>query len=94
MNEARRRKLQGLNALVIDSVHAAVDEAEKVHSEIAYYPYAVLKRITPIAAPVRVVEFVQQSVTGLVYRSIRIVTRVAGAASTITLDALADRKRP
>ena len=92
MDDASRRKLKGLHALVIDSVHAAVNESETVHTEIARYPYAVLKRITPIAAPVRVVEFVQQSVTGLVYRSIRVITTVAGAATAITLAAVIDDK--
>ncbi|MEO6566081.1 MAG: hypothetical protein ABIO63_08600 [Casimicrobiaceae bacterium] len=90
MDEITRRKLKGINDLVVDTVHAAVDETEKVHNEIARYPYAVLKRITPLATPVRAVEFVQQSVTGLVYRSIRVVTKVAGAAATITLAAVPD----
>lgn len=92
MDETTRRKLKGLNDLVIDTVHAAVDETEKVHSEIARYPYAVLKRITPLATPVRVVEFVQLSVTGLVYRSIRVVTNVAGTAAAITLAAMPEDK--
>lgn len=92
MDDIARRKLQGLNGLVIDTVHAAVDETEKVHNEIARYPYAVLKRVTPLATPVRVVEFVQLSVTGLVYRSIRVVMTVAGTAAAITLAAVPDRK--
>ena len=92
MDDITRRKLKGLNDLVVDTVHAAVDETEKVHNEIAQYPYAVLKRITPLAAPVRVVEFVQMSVTGLVYRSIRVVTIVAGIAAAMTLAAVPDDK--
>ncbi len=94
MDDTTRRKLKGLNDLVVDTVHAAVDETEKVHNEIARYPYAVLKRITPLAAPVGVIEFVQQSVTGLVYRSIRVATKVAGTAAAITLAAVpGDKKR-
>ena len=94
MDETTRRKLEGLNHLVHDSVHAAVGEAEKVHNEIARYPYAILERITPIAMPVRVVEFVQTSITGLVYRSIRVGATVASTAAAVTLAALPDDRPP
>jgi len=92
MDDITRRKLRGLNDLVIDAVHAAVDETEKVHNEIARYPYAVLKRITPIAMPVRMIEFVQASITGLVYRTIRVGATAASTAAAVTLAALPDDK--
>jgi hypothetical protein len=92
MDKTTRRKLEGLNHLVHDSVHAAVGETEKVHSEFARYPYAILERITPIAMPVRVIEFVQSSITGLVYRSIRLGATVASTAAAVTLAALPDDK--
>ena len=90
MDETTRRKLEGLNHLVHDSVHAAVRETEKVHGEMARYPYAVLERITPIAMPVRVIEFVQASITGLVYRSVRLGASMASTAAAVTLAALPD----
>ncbi len=92
MDDITRRKLRGLNDLVIDTVHAAVDETEKVHNEIARYPYAVLKRVTPIAMPVRMIEFVQASITGLVYRTIRVGATAASTAAAVTLAALPDDK--
>ncbi len=92
MDKTTRRKLEGLNHLVHDGVHAAVSETEKVHSEFARYPYAILERITPIAMPVRVIEFVQTSITGLVYRSIRLGATVASTAAAVTLAALPDDK--
>ena len=92
MDKTTRRKLEGLNHLVHDSVHAAVSETEKVHSEIARYPYAILERVTPIATPVRLIEFVQASITGLVYRSIRMGATVASTAAAVTLAALPDDK--
>jgi len=92
MDDITWRKLRGLNDLVIDAVHAAVDETEKVHNEIARYPYAVLKRITPIAMPVRMIEFVQASITGLVYRTIRVGATAASTAAAVTLAALPDDK--
>ena len=92
MDKATRRKLEGLNHLVHDSVHAAVSETEKVHGEIARYPYAILERITPIAMPVQMIEFVQASITGLVYRSIRMGATVASTAAAVTLAELPDDK--
>jgi hypothetical protein len=92
MDKTTRRKLEGLNHLVHDSVHAAVSETEKVHNEIARYPYAILERITPIAMPVQMIEFVQASITGLVYRSIRMGATVASTAAAVTLAALPDDK--
>ncbi len=92
MDDTTRRKLRGLNDLVIDTVHAAVDETEKVHNEIARYPYAILRRVTPIAMPVRMIEFVQASITGLVYRTIRVGAKAASTVAAVTLAALPDDK--
>jgi len=90
MRRSTRRELEGLTELVVDGVHAAAAEAERAHAAIARYPYAILTRVTPLRAPVRAVEFVQQTITGIVYRTIHVAADVAGA---VVATAIAVRAR-
>lgn len=80
MEKATIGKLRGLNALVADALDAGVTRTEQMHRTIAQRPYAVLKRISPVAAPVRTVEFVETTISGMVYWTIRLATRAGGGA--------------
>ena len=61
---------------------------EEIQRGIARYPYAVLERIGPVASPVRVVEFVQTTITGSVYWTLRLATRTSGALVAQVLERL------
>lgn len=87
------RQLRGLNDLVADAVDAGVTRTERIHRSIARYPYAVLARIGPVAAPARAVEFVETTITGTVYGSVRLATRVGGGVVAQVLDILHARAR-
>ena len=73
-------KLRGLNSLVAEALDAGVTRTEQIHRAIARRPYAVLKRISPVASPVRTVEFVESTISGMVYWTIRLATRAGGGA--------------
>jgi hypothetical protein len=94
MEETTLRQLRGLTDLIEDAVGAGVTQTERMHVAIARYPYAVLERVTPIAAPVRGVEFVQATITGSVYWTIRLATRITAVAATRALDQLASENAP
>ena len=79
MEKATVKQLRGLNDLVADALDAGVTRTEQMHRAIAQRPYAVLKRIGAIAAPVRTVEFVETTITGSIYWTIRLTARVSGA---------------
>jgi hypothetical protein len=82
------RQLRGLNDLVTDALDAGMTRTEEIHRGIANYPYAALKRIGPVASPVRVVEFVETNITGSVYWTLRLATRVSGAVVARVLEQL------
>jgi hypothetical protein len=94
LDDATLHQLRGLKDLVHDAVEAGVAETERMHVAIARYPYAVLARLTPIAAPVRGVEFVQTTITGSVYWTIRLATRVTALIAARVLDHLAKSNAP
>jgi hypothetical protein len=91
MDQQTIRRLRGLNDLLADAVDAGVTRTEKIHRSIAQYPYAVLKRIGPVAAPVAAIEFVQTTITGSVYWTLRLATRVSGVAVAQVLERLDTR---
>lgn len=91
MEKTTIRQLQGLNDLIADAVDAGVTRTEQIHRSIARRPYAVLERISPMAAPVRTVEFVQTTITGSVYWTIRLATRLSGVVVSQVLERL-DRR--
>jgi hypothetical protein len=91
MEKTTLRQLRGLNDLVADALDAGVARTEEIHRGIAGYPYAVLKRIGPVASPVRVVEFVETTITGSVYWTLRLATRASGALVAQVLERLDTR---
>jgi len=93
MEKETLRQLKGLNDLVADAVDAGVTRTERIHRSIARYPYAALTRIGPVAAPVRVVEYVETTITGTVYWSVRLVARVGGVVVSQVLERLDARAR-
>jgi hypothetical protein len=82
------RQLRGLNDLAADALDAGMTRTEEIHRTIANYPYSVLKRIGPVASPVRVVEFVETTITGSVYWTLRLATRVSRTAVAQVLERL------
>ncbi len=82
------RQLRGLNHLIADTLLAGVDRTEQIHRAIARHPYAVLKRIGPIAAPVRTVEFVESRISGSVYWTLRLASKVSGSVVSQVLTRL------
>lgn len=82
------RQLRGLNDLITDALAAGVTRTEEIHRAIARRPYAVLKRIGPIAAPVRTVEFVETTISGSVYWTIRLASEVSGRIVSQVLERL------
>ena len=91
MEKTTLRQLRGLNALVADALEAGVTRTEEIHRGIARYPYAVLERIGPVASPVRVIEFVETTITGSVYWTLRLATRASGALVAQVLERLETR---
>ncbi|HQR12217.1 MAG TPA: hypothetical protein PLW68_12910 [Casimicrobiaceae bacterium] len=82
------RQLRGLNDLITDAVAAGVTRTEQIHRAIARHPYALLKRISPISAPVRTVEFVETTISGSVYWTLRLATVVSGRIVSQALEGL------
>ncbi len=82
------RQLRGLNDLITDAVAAGVSRTEEIHRAIARRPYAVLKRIGPIGTPVRTVEFVETTISGSVYWTVRLATEVSGRFVSHVLERL------
>ncbi|MEO8756096.1 MAG: hypothetical protein ABI624_25850 [Casimicrobiaceae bacterium] len=77
-----------MNDLITDALTAGVTRTEEIHRAIARRPYAVLKRIGPIATPARTVEFVETAISGSVYWTIRIATGVSGRIVSQALERL------
>lgn len=88
MEKETIRQLRGLNDLLADAMDAGVTRTEQIHRSIARYPYAVLTRIGPVAAPARVVEYVETTITGTVYWSVRLAARVSGVVVSQILERL------
>jgi hypothetical protein len=86
MNRIAVGQLRGAKDLLEDAVLAGTDAAQRLQLSLARQPYAVLEKITPIAAPVRAVEQVQTAITLGVYSTIRSVTRVTAAVAGRALD--------
>ena len=91
MEKSTIRKLRGLNDLFADAMDAGLTRTEQVHRAIAGKPYSVLKRLSPIAAPVRTVEFVETTITGSVYWTLRLATRLSGVVVLQVLERLVAR---
>jgi hypothetical protein len=91
MEKATIKQLRGLNDLVGEALDAGVTRTEQIHRAIARRPYAVLERISPMAAPVRTVEFVESTITGSVYWTIRLATRISGVVVAQVLERLDTR---
>ena len=86
------RQLRGLNDLITDAMTAGVGRTEQIHRAIARRPYSVLKRIGPIATPVRTVEFVETTISGSVYWTIRLASEVSGRIVSRVLEQLDKRE--
>jgi len=91
MEKTTIKHLRGLNDLVADALDAGVTRTEQIHRAIARRPYAVLERISPMAAPVRTVEFVESTITGSVYWTVRLATRISGVVVAQVLERLDTR---
>ncbi|HXA46656.1 MAG TPA: hypothetical protein VNW52_03425 [Burkholderiaceae bacterium] len=89
------KQLRGVKDLLKDAVDAGVDTTEQVHLALARKPYAVLEKISLIAAPVHVVERIQHTITVGVYQSIRTINALSAVVATEVIDRIersADKK--
>jgi hypothetical protein len=96
MTNLATKQLRGVKDLLKDAVDAGVDATEQVHLALARKPYAVLEKISLIAAPVHVVERIQHTITVGVYQSIRTVNALSAVVATEVIDRIertADKKR-
>jgi hypothetical protein len=81
-------QLRGAKDLIQEAVEAGVTATEQLHLAIARKPYVLLARIDAIAGPVQAVDLIQQTITGSVYRAIRVANRLTGAIATKMIDRL------
>jgi hypothetical protein len=80
---------RGLAQLVREGVEHGASAIENAHLAIARRPFTVLEQVTPIAEPVRTIRRVHDGVVSTAYASVRLVTRTAGKATDLALDAIA-----
>ncbi len=92
MKDAKR--IRGLAALLSDAVEHGTSAVERVHLATAARPFAVLERIPPTAPVARVVHVTHDAIASGVYGSIRAVSRLARAAASMALDAVATSDEP
>lgn len=83
------RQLRGLQLLATDAVDAAVRRISVTHLEIAHVPFALLRRIEPLAEPVGGIERAHDAVTRGVYGAILGLNGLVGAVAGTALDLLA-----
>ena len=81
-------QIHGAKDLIQEAVEAGVAATEQMHIAIVRKPYALLAKIDAIAGPVQAVELIQLTITGGVYRAIRIANRLTGAVATQLIDRL------
>lgn len=82
------RQLRGAKDLLEDAVEAAAVAIGDTQKAMTRKPYALLARITPIAAPVRAIEQAHLQMTDGVYFAIRLGNRLAGVMAGLALDRL------
>jgi hypothetical protein len=93
MSRLSLQQIRGVADLIHDAVTHGVDVIEETHQAIARKPFALLKQIDPIAAPVRTLEHIERNIAGGVYQSIRLTNRLAATLSTQVLDWLEETER-
>lgn len=93
MNPETLRQIRGAKDLLEDAVEALAVSVADAHRKIARQPYALLARIEPIAAPVRVIEEAHLKITDGVYFSIRLGNRLVGVVAGFALDRIEDVTR-
>lgn len=82
------QQVRGLVDFIQDTVAGTVNAVENTHQAIARQPFALLERVCPVAAPVRLIERIERGVAGGVYQSIRGVNELVGTLATRVLDAV------
>ena len=80
------QQLRSLKESIRDTVEAGVDATEKVHMIMMRKPIAALEKIDQLAAPVHLVDTVQNAVTVGFYRSIRKVNVLSANVAGWTID--------
>jgi hypothetical protein len=88
MDRQTLRQIRGMQDLTQETIDAAVTAIAQAHRAIARQPYAILEKISLIAAPVRVIEHTQQTITDGVYSSIHAVNHIVGTVAIQVLDHL------
>ncbi len=93
MSRLSLQQIRGVADLIHDAVAHGVDTIEETHQAIVRKPFALVKQIDPLAAPVRTVEHIERNIAGGVYQSIRLTNRLAAAVTTQVLDWLEETER-
>ncbi|WP_437284641.1 hypothetical protein [Sorangium sp. So ce406] len=85
---------RGLKDLVQDAVDNGSRAVERLQKHAAKLPFDLLEQIPPIAAPVRGIRLVHDTMVSGVHVAIRLVNRVAGHAIDGVLDVVEQQKGP
>lgn len=79
------RQLRGGVELAADAVEAATGAIAEAHQAIARQVYAPFGYLGPLAAPARLVEQIQMTITIQVYRSIQATSRLVARTAVALL---------
>lgn len=82
------KRWRGLKSLVQDAVDKGSTAIEQVHLRTAARPFALLRKVPPLAAPVQAVQAVHDIAVAASYGMVRHVNRAAGKAVDLALDVL------
>ncbi len=88
------RKLKGLKQLVFDAIEEITNLVERTHKSVARRPMRTLKHLPGVARPVGAIIEAQQATAGVVYDTIRFVSRSIDSLVGVPLSAAAGRGLP
>ena len=86
------KKLRGLKALVQEAVDKGATAIERVHQRTAAKPFELLRKVPPLAAPVRGVHQVYALAVSGSYGTIRLVNHMVGKTIDAALDVLEETR--
>ena len=94
MSPVSLMQMRGVVDLVHEVVSGSLDAIEEAHQSIAHKPFAVLEKLSPSGAPVRLIEHMERTITSGVYQSIRLANRLVAAVATQVVDWLEETGEP
>ncbi|NMO16408.1 hypothetical protein HPC49_09615 [Pyxidicoccus fallax] len=85
------KRWRGLKSLVQDVVEHGTTAVEGVHRRTAAVPFALLRKIRPLDAPVRRIQALHDLTLSVSYGMVRLVNRVVGKTVDVALDVVEQR---